>query len=200
MPKVHVTYEFDSEEEMRAHFGAEAQVRSVVAGADEVRPNVSVSVAEDDAEQPTRNDVDAEGMPYDESVHSDPPSFTAKGLWRAQRGKADEANAARAAWKAKGGDVTPPEPVAEAPDALPGLPGITDVAAETPEPISLDRVFEKINGMLSRSKVDSKTLENMYATATGVTGVPAQIGVLNTNETARATLFSALCEIEPELA
>ena len=193
MPKVHVTFEFETEEEMRAHFGAEAQVRTVVAGADEV----SVPVAQPD-DQPTRDDVDADGMPYDESVHADPPSFTAKGLWRAQRGKASEADQARADWKAKGGDIKPPADL-PAP-VLPGLPGMSPAPAPEPEPISFDRMVEKLNGMIARQKVDSATLERLYLSASGAPSAAAAFGVFNTQESARAKLFAALCEIEPELA
>ena len=135
-------------------------------------------------------------MPYDDAIHADPPTTTADGLWRAKRGKADEAKTARAAFKASGGDVEPP---AAAPaEASFAMPGTTPLPADAPEPISLDRVIEKINGMLTRQSVDQAALAPMYAEHSG-TSAEASFGVFQTNETARANLFAALCDIEPEM-
>lgn len=188
--KLHLTYEFESEDELRAHLGAETENRAAPAVV--VTPVTDEADADVDTDGPTRNDTDADGMPYDEEIHSDPPQFTADGLWRARRGKADEAKAARAAFKAGGGDF-------EGPAELPGmeLPGLElpGLPASAPEPVSLDRMIEKINVMLTRNLIDSPTLESLYEKHSGVSAKEA-FGVFQTNETARANLVAALVTIE----
>lgn len=187
MTKIHLTYEFDSEDELRAHLADETRA------AVERQPEQSAAAptpTPTPAPEPdqTRDSVDADGMPYDDTIHSDPPQFTADGLWRAKRGKADEAKAARAAFKAKGGNVEPP--TAAAPSAMPGaMP--SSLPEDAPEPVSLDRLIEKINVLITRKAVDEATLTELYAKHSGVSAAES-FGVFQTNETARANLFAEL--------
>lgn len=155
----------------------------------------------EDHDAPTKHDVDGDGMPYDESVHSDPPAFTANGLWRAKRGKAKEAETARAEFKAKGGDVAAPEVADEMPlpimTEMPGMPGMP---ADAPEPISLDTVMEKIKGMLARGSITGERTTGLYQAVCGTTNGGEVYKMLQTNETMRAALYAELCAIEPELS
>lgn len=211
--KLQLTYQFDSEDELRAHLGTEVRTAAVpvVPVAAPVVPVAAVQVTEiipaaapvvvPELPEETRSasDVDGDGMPYDAAVHSDPPSCTADGLWRAKRGKGEEAKAARAAFKAKGGNVAAPViAMPGMPAAMPGMP--TALPADAPEPVSLDRVIEKITGMMTRAKLTEQMLAGLYLKHSGVTDPSASFGVFNTNESARANLFGELCEIEPEFA
>lgn len=210
--KVHLTYEFDGEEELRAHLSLMNRTDTAVRAP--VPASAPVAAPEETASEDIRSasDVDADQMPYDPAIHSDPPQVTGDGLWRAKRGKSEEAKAARAAFKARGGAVVPPvdlpvapvvAPVAAAPvlpampvataPALPGLP------ASAPEPISLERVIEKITGMMSRNTLAETTLAGLYVKHSGQADPTASFQVFNTNESARATLYAELCQIEPDL-
>jgi len=195
MPKFHVTMEFNSEEEMIRHFSGKAETR--------------VTESTDDAtEQTNDSDVDSDGMPYDPDIHTETKAVNADGTWKARRGKADEAKAAREAFKAAGAGVTPPAAVVEttvapampgsapAPAATrPGMPG----AAPAPAPVSFDRVFSKLTGMFEAGKIDSPTALQFYEKSAGTSDAAAAANIYQTNETARASLFKLLCEIEPEL-
>lgn len=206
--KLQLTYHFENEEELRAHLGGETRT-AIVAPEPVVAPVASVAVAPtlpatttaelEDTGARSASELDGDGMPYDVAVHSDPPSFTADGLWRSKRGKAEEAKAARAAFKAKGGAV-----VAPSIPSMPGMPSLpaapTALPADAPEPITLDRVIEKIQGMITRQQLDDRTLATLYATHSGAADPSASFAIFNTNESARASLFSALCDIEPEMA
>lgn len=212
--KLQLTYQFDSEDELRAHLGgeirtvAETPATAAPIAAPVAEARTAVPAVEPETETAVSADaLDGDGMPYDAAVHSDPPSFTADGLWRAKRGKGEEAKAARAAFKARGGNVAAPVdlPTAAAPAlTLPGMPGMPTAAvalpADAPEPIGLDRVIEKISGMMTRNRITEQTLAGLYQKHSGVADPAASFHVFNTNESARANLFGDLCQIEPELS
>lgn len=181
MPHVELKYIFETEQELREHLAVETRTAAVAAPSE---PEPAL----------TRDDTDGDGMPYNADFHADPPSVTADGLWRAKRGKADEAKAARAAFKAGGGDITPPQ----APAETLTMPGAATLPDDAPEPVELGRVIEKITGMIKRQSITEGDLAPMYAAHSGV-AAEQSFGVFQTNETARANLFSALCEIEPEM-
>lgn len=209
--KLQLTYHFEDEVELRAHLGGEVRTAApervdtpaqTETRADEVEPEIAPTETEVRADA-----VDGDQMPYDVSVHADPPSFTADGLWRAKRGKGDEAKAARAAFKARGGNVDAPAdlPTDAAPAMmLPGMPGMPTMKSalpvDAPEPIGLDRVIEKISGMISRGQITEQTLAGLYQKHSGVADPANSFNVFNTNESARASLFGDLCLIEPELS
>lgn len=216
--KLQLTYQFDSEDELRAHLGGETRTvaetpatTAIMATEDRTIAVEEIHLgrtAEPEVEAAQSADaLDGDGMPYDAAVHSDPPSFTADGLWRAKRGKGEEAKAARAAFKARGGAVAAPVdlPTAAAPAlTLPGMPGmpttVVGLPADAPEPIGLDRVIEKISGMMTRNRITEQTLAGLYQKHSGVADPAASFHVFNTNESARANLFGDLCQIEPELS
>lgn len=201
--KLHLTYEFESEDELRSHLALETRsAPAPLAEAFEKHVAAAGSISVEEVHLDTRSatDVDGDQMPYDAAVHSDPPQFTGDGLWRAKRGKSEEAKSARAAFKARGGAVT--APVITMPGlapAAPTLPGMTALPADAPEPISLERVIEKITGMFGRGVVTEATLAGMYVTHGGQADPAAAFGVFNTNESARASLYAALSQIEPDL-
>jgi len=198
MPKFHVTMEFNSEEEMIRHFSGKAETRAT-------------ETADDPVEQTNDSDVDSDGMPYDPDLHTETKAVNADGTWKARRGKADEAKAAREAFKAAGADVTPPATVVEttiAPTA-PAMPGSAIKPAATmpwgagaapaPAPVSFDRVFSKLTGMFEAGKIDSPTALRFYEKSAGTLDAAEAANIYQTNETARASLFKLLCEIEPEV-
>lgn len=179
--KIQLTYIFDSEDALRAHLAAgdtrvaeqaDALVRLAPA-ADE--PGVAAD----------RSAVDGDGMPYDAAVHSDPPSMTAKGLWKSQRGKADAAEAARAAWKARGGTVAAPVVVA-APAAMPGMPVALPVAAA---PVSMDQVIAAAGAAQARG-VSVERISGVYAVI-GLT----DMSQFDTNETMRAAFVAEVTKL-----
>jgi hypothetical protein len=217
--KVQLTYYFDNEDEVRAHLTGEARAAAsplAERAREHFESQETIAVEEihigraAEAEPETAVSADAldgDQMPYDAAVHSDPPSFTADGLWRAKRGKGEEAKAARAAFKARGGAVAAPAdlPTEAAPAmALPGMPGMPTakaaLPADAPEPIGLDRVIEKISGMITRAQITEQTLAGLYVKHSGVADPAASFNVFNTNESARASLYGDLCQIEPELS
>ena len=216
--KLQLTYQFDSEDELRAHLGGETRTVAETPATTAIMATEARTIAVEEihlgrAAEPeveaaqSADALDGDGMPYDAAVHSDPPSFTADGLWRAKRGKGEEAKAARAAFKARGGNVEAPAdlPTEPAPAlAMPGMPGMPSaksaLPADAPEPIGLDRVIEKISGMITRGQINEQTLAGLYTKHSGANDPAASFAVFNTNETARANLFGDLCQIDPELS
>lgn len=194
MPPIQITYTFETEDELRAHLGTiDTKTATPAAAPDD---------ADDDTSEPTRTDVDADGMPYDESVHSDPPKFTAKGLWKAQRGKADEAQAARDAFKAGGATETAPEDVATRdaapePDAgLPSLPG-GDLPAPAAPPVTYADFVGRLTELFGQGKFTQESVIEFYKKHTKATGDDANVravagDVLKTNETVRAAAMADL--------
>lgn len=190
MPKINLTYTFDNEDELRAHIGG-VTATPVAAAPAPAAP----------AEEPEmRNDADtdSDGMPYDPEVHTETRATNQDGTWKARKGKAAEAKAARAAFKAGGGDAEAPD-VEErteesvAATGMPGMPGT--IPAETPEPVSMERVIDKANGMMERKVVDQAGIGALYVKAGSTT-----LAEYESNETLRAKLFDLMCELEPELA
>jgi hypothetical protein len=198
--KLQLTYHFDDETELRAHLATDtrAPVEPVAAPVEPVAAPVEERTE-------VGSETDADGLPYDADVHSDPPAFTSDGLWRAKRGKADEAKKVRADFKAAGGDIEPPVMPAAPAAIVPSMPGMPSAAgvqlpADAPEPVTMEKVIEKITGMMTRGVLDEATLKGMYQKHSGVVDPTASYGVFNTNESARANLFNDLCETEPEMA
>jgi len=186
--KLHLTYEFDSEDEMRAHLDGTSERSETTPAA-----TVPDTPPADDGE-PTRDSLDKDGMPYDPEIHSDPPKFTAAGIWRARQGKADEAKQAREAFKAGGGDVQPPE--GAGPLTMPtGMPGLSneraELPADAPEPVSMETLIGRIKEVLTDGKITSADIEKLYEEHSG-RSVQECFPVFQTNETARASLMSAL--------
>ena len=185
--KLELTYTFDSEGELRAHLGVSD---SVVTPAPEP---IHDPVEPEPEPEPERaaTDTDADGMPYDPSVHADPPSTTADGRWRAKRGKADEAKAARAAFKAAGAGEEAPD-VTDAPAPAPtGMPGMP---AAAPAPVSMDDLMGKVTEVLQAGKIEQSALVKMYEKHSGVAAVECY-PVFEANETARANMLAALNDL-----
>mgnify|MGYP000258131112 CR=1 FL=1 len=205
MAKITVTYEFDSEDDVRAHFGgltrAAAPVTVTAPPAAEVTEAATAAAldaieAARAAEPEVTATVDSDGMPYDAEVHAEPKSFTSAGTWRAKRGKATEADKRRAEFKATGGAVTPPTVAPVAPATMPGLPGGLPGAAPVAraEPVSYEVLFAKYAALSERGLVDAEQMTLWY----GEFGIdPTTFG---TNESARAAIYGALLRVEAEAA
>ena len=186
--KLHLTYEFESEEELRTHLGGETRAHTITAT--EV---VRAPAAPEAPEPEITAERDADDLPYNADYHATPKSFTDDGLWRAKRGKADEAKAARAAFKAAGGVVV-------AAPAMPGMPTAAvmptmPVAAPIlPPPVPFERLVGKITGMMTRGALSGESIAALYAKVGATSGAQFE-----TNESLRAALFTELCLIEPEM-
>lgn len=186
--KIHVTYEFENEDEMRAHIGGETRAASAVVASQDVTP-----AAPAPAETEVTAERDGDGMAWNPDYHSTPKSFTEDGMWRSKRGKADEAKAARAAFKAAGGVVAAP--------AMPGMPTATVMptmpvsAPILPPPVPFERLVGKITGMMTRGALSGESIAALYAKVGATSGAQFE-----TNESLRAALFTELCAVEPEVA
>lgn len=174
--KYQITYSFDTEEELRAHLGGGTTRAAAPAPADEPA-DVTVD----------RSALDGDQMPYDADVHSDPPSFTADGLWRAKRGKKEAADAARAAFKARGAAVV--APVIAAAPAAPVMPalGIPAAAPVRQAPVTYEALIEKFTEVNNRGALDAAKIGEVYARL-GITDV----AVFETNESMRAAMLAEL--------
>ncbi len=184
--KLQLTYLFDNEDELRLHLADE--VRTVTPDAPE--PIQTTVAPEPEADVRSADDVDADGMPYDSELHSNPPKFKADGTWRAARGKAEQEAAARAAFKAQGGDVEPPAdlPTETAAPASSGLPGMDALPADAPEPVSFEKMVEAVQTAMQSGKIDTDGLNALYTKHGGADPV----NTLQANETARAALVADL--------
>lgn len=139
--------------------------------------------------------VDADGMPYDPAVHSPKRAINQDGTWKAKKGQAEAAKAARAAFKAGGGGVTPPAlptstsdpqltqsaPIESVKTALPGLGAIP-----AQEPVTFDQFFAKVTEVLNADKVKEDDLVKFYGDVTGCATTEEAVEVLQTNESVRA--------------
>lgn len=140
--------------------------------------------------------VDADGMPYDPEVHAATRTMTADGLWKAMRGKAAEAKAARAAFKAQGGNETAPAttglPGAGEEKGETGLPGAENLP--TDDPVSLETAVEIAQKALADTVIDTPGLLALYSEITGKADANEAFAVFQTDETARARLVDAIEE------
>jgi hypothetical protein len=189
--KLHLTYEFENEDELRAHLGGEIRSASTatVTATEVVRAPEPAEAPEAPAVEITA-ERDADGMPWNADYHSTPKSFTDDGLWRSKRGKAEEAKAARSSFKAAGGVTVPA--------AMPGMPVAAAPAAVMPTmapPVPFERLVGKITGMMQRGILNPDSIGALYGEVGATSGAQFE-----TNESLRAALFTRLCAIEPEVA
>ena len=188
--KIHVTREYESEEEYRAAELGLSRDATVTATQVVRAPETPVApVAPEPAAEEITAERDADGMEWNGDYHSTPKSFTEDGMWRSKRGKADEAKAARAAFKAAGGVTVPAAmpgmPVAAAPAAMPTMA----------PPVPFERLVGKITGMMQRGVLSAEAIGSLYGEVGATSGAQFE-----TNESLRAALFTRLCGIEPESA
>jgi hypothetical protein len=137
--------------------------------------------------------VDADGMPYDPAVHAATRTMTADGLWKAQRGKAAEAKAARAAFKAQGANETAPAAAGlpgAAEEKSTGLPGAENLPDA--DPVTLEEAVDIAQKALGDNVIDTPGLLAMYSEITGKADANEAFAVFQTDETARARLVDAI--------
>ena len=189
--KIHVTREYESEEEYRAAELGLSRDATVTATQVVRAPEAPVApVAPEPAAEEITAERDADGMEWNGDYHSTPKSFTEDGMWRSKRGKADEAKAARAAFKAAGGVIVPA--------AMPTMPMAAAPVAAMPTmapPVPFERLVGKITGMMQRGVLSAEAIGSLYGEVGATSGAQFE-----TNETLRAALFTRLCGIEPEPA
>lgn len=203
-----ITFEYDDPKEARAHFDMiTGDVKSApVTEAPAASPAPAATTETKEAEAPATVDgVDVHGMPHDPSIHQKDGAKKADGSWKAAKGKADEAKAALDAFRAAGGNVTPPETstapaTGGMPSGMPAAGGMPSAqkAADMPAPVSQAKVEEKIIGMFQRGTLDNDKYVELL-TKHGI-NLEDPSSSLQTNESLRAALFGDCCAIEPEAA
>lgn len=162
------------------------------------------SASDEDAaleEEISNAGVDVDGMAFDRELHAIPPQKNKDETWRAARGKADEANAARDAWKARGGDVKKPETddvglpgQAREETTETGLPGADKVP--TRGPVDMPTVVAAAKRVMEAGKIDNDGIRALYAEVTGNPDTSEAMKLFNTNETLRAALLDKLVALE----
>ena len=80
--------------------------------------------------------LDADGLPHDTRIHSEPAKLTTKGVWRKRRGVTDaDVQRVEAELRSRGGSPTPPQQ--SAPMPMPPMPGAPAPSAPPqPAPMS----------------------------------------------------------------
>ena len=145
--------------------------------------------------------LDSNGMAWDKDIHAGTKTKNADGSWKAQRGKKELADKAIADFKAtNGNEIANVEPVSK------GIPSAApDDAAP---PVTIKQVTDKIVSMLTRGILtQAKAAPIGEAPDGSFQRVLDDFEIdrsdpdkdLKNDETLRADLFEALCNIEPEL-
>ena len=153
--------------------------------------------------------LDANGVPWIESVHASTKGLTKENFWRGKKGvTADQRKAVEDAWKASnnasftvpgsitgdgtGGPVTIPA----GPVSLPGLPGAAPVglpglpAAAAPAPVSYEDLVAKYTTLATAGKITPDAMGAIY----GKHGV-TDMQVLMSNEALRTAIVADLNQI-----
>lgn len=196
--KYMLTIESDDAEEIRE---AAEKLTGRVADAGTVINNVTAektAKVEDVKSDVDADVVDSDGMPYNAEVHATTREVNKDGTWKAQRGKGDQAKAARAAFKAEGGDIDAPK--TEAPGLpgtgtkAPGLPGAENIPAA--DPVTYADFVAKATAVMESGKIDSDGICALYCEVTGDTDVSVAAGKFETNESLRVEAVKRMTEIE----
>lgn len=139
--------------------------------------------------------VDDDGMPWDGSIHAGTQTKTAKGQWKSLKGKAAEATAARAEFKASGGGLTPPDvtaaPVAAPAPAAPAAPALPSAPAAPAAEITLEQVSDLLVSKYTGGGISDGDLANLYGRV-GITNAADPTPELASNAEIRAKLYSEL--------
>lgn len=205
--KYTLTIEADNPEELREvteKLTGRADTPSAVT---EPTPTITETpVVEETKSDDTEPQVDVDGMPYDPEIHSTPASTKADGTWKVRKGKADEAKAAQQAFKAQGGNITPPviEETREVPTGLPqaetkaapSLPGSENIPVN--EPVNIETLFEKATELFQAQSIDANGLGDIYEKHVGTRDAAKATELFGTNETARANAYADLVAIETD--
>ena len=140
--KTSVTLTFDSVEDMVAHFAATASPNVTVTNTFQTAPTQPVATAMPQAPgaAPTSSDVDKNGLPWDERIHSPSKAVNQDGSWRGKKGvTAEEKAAVTAELTAQPQIQTNPEdrqdPAAVTPPMPTMQPAPTPPQAATPMPV-----------------------------------------------------------------
>jgi len=202
--KYTLTIESDSAEDIRSVTEkltgrVETETTPTAAPVATETPPVSETKTAPDAT--TDNGLDKIGMAYDPSIHADPPSFKSDGTWKVARGKAEQAKAAVAAFKAAGGNITPPviedtkadEPVS---NGMPGMPGMTAGAEPELEDVDIDTVMGKWTGLMESNKLTKEKALEICIRVTGIEDAQQHFTTFQNDDTARAKLYAELKEVE----
>ena len=172
MTKITITVECDNAEEARSWLAGETRTETAVVTPAPVpapavpneRSDVAAAPAPASPTAEAAPEVDVHGMPYDPAIHTTTRTLNADGTWKALRGKADEAKAAKQEFLARGGTAAPAEPApAPAPGGMPGMPG---TAAPAPAPavraVSMEELVGKTTELMNSGKLSNDALRSLY--------------------------------------
>jgi hypothetical protein len=207
-----ITIEADSPEELREITDllsgrAAEPAETTTAPAPEVKsaPEGTLIAEGTVIETETREDegdaaVDADGMPWNGDYHSDSRAVNADGTWKARRGKSEEAKAARAAFKAGGGNESAPDVSERSTPAedtgLPGadedggLPGAEETVDE--REFSLAQVVTMAKAALTEGKTDNAGIQGLYIKASGADTAQAAFEVFKEDAASRLRLVQEI--------
>ena len=200
MNKITIQIECEDADEARSVIDqlTERSAAAPVTKTDDVKTDVKAAELD-----PDEVVVDSDGMPHDEAVHASSREVNQDGTWKARRGKAKEATAARAAFKAAGGSVD--APVVEEDVKVPGLPGTAEKTATglpgvdkipTAQPVTMEDFAAKASAVMESGKINGDELVAMYLEVTDQTDTAAAVKIFETNESMRRAAVERLTEIE----
>lgn len=208
MSKITITVECDDAEEARSVID---QLTGRSDTAITTVPSTPVAEKTSAPAEQTKTDVDSivtdsDGMPWDEAVHSTSRAVNADGTWKARKGQAQAAKDARAAFKASGGNVAPPDDTTaeDADDGLPGTAKSDDAATGLPgadaippaDPVTMADFTAKATAVLNSGKIDNDGIIAMYLDVTGQSDTNEAVKSFQTNESMRRAAVERLTEIE----
>lgn len=154
----------------------------------------TAAVVQTTAEKAVTAEVDADGFPYDETIHTGTKAKKADGRWKARKGAGEAEKKAREKFLAKGG-ANPP--------SVPGMPGMPEMPGSTPpaptqpernsEPVSFDQMVAAVNDALARGIVEQSEVGTLYQKAGSLDPSEYQA-----NETLRRKLVDLIEELDEE--
>lgn len=155
MSKIIITHEFDSPEDAARHLQGLSTTSSAAPVTQTTEQRAEPAATSDEVEEV---ETDSDGMPYDPEVHASTKGKSADGRWKAQRGKAADAKAARERFLASGGDVKTADTEKPAP-AMPGLPG-----SESSKPVAptYDEMVARVTQEVNDGNVTGEDLAAIY--------------------------------------
>ncbi len=139
--------------------------------------------------------VDAEGMPFDPNLHSGRDKTNSDGTWRAMRGKKQEEQEARAAFKAQGGNIKSPVVTTPPPTApvVPGAPVVPTVPE--PEPVrdyNITELTTKCQTLIDEGRINGPDITSLYLEVTGAQTPAEAFDKFNVDQNMRNEMMERL--------
>lgn len=137
----------------------------------------------------TTAELDDNGVPWDERYHAGTKTKNKNGTWKSRRGMTDAEKDEAEAYEESFSGSEPATPAAPAAPVAP-TPPAAPVAPAAPAPVSFEELtagFTEVIGRIGQDALMAQ-LGQIYADA----GVPADGASLQTNETQRASVLTAI--------